>query len=123
MGTRHIVRSGIEVAIHPVVKRFEMTGENATVVPLSKYSMNRDERRLITLFALLLGALLVLTGVVLREWVARTLAAEEKVNLAFLDHSLRDRSRYPGDLLSEHIERKEGWPGNLADLLTRNHAD
>ena len=123
MGTRHIGRSGIEVAIHPVVKHFEMTGENATVVPLSKYSMNRDERRLITLFALLLGALLALTGVVLREWVARTLAAEEKVNLAFLDLSLRDRSRYLGGLLSEHIETKDGWPGNLADLLTRNHAD
>ena len=85
--------------------------------------MNRDERRLITLFALLLGALLVLTGVVLRGWVARTMAAEEKVNLAFLDLSLRDRSRYLADSLSEHIETKDGWPENLADLLTRNHAD
>jgi signal transduction histidine kinase len=85
--------------------------------------MNRDERRLLLYFALLVSALLVLAGVVLRGWVGRTLDAEEKVNLAFLDLSLRDRSRYLGDLLSDHIAEKDGWPENLGDLLTRNHAD
>jgi signal transduction histidine kinase len=85
--------------------------------------MNRDERRLVALFAVLVGALLLLTGAVLRGWVSRTLAAEEKVNLAFLDLSLRDRSRYLGDILSDHISERDGWPDNLTDLLTRNHAD
>jgi signal transduction histidine kinase len=85
--------------------------------------MNRDERRLIALFAVLVGGLLALTGLVLRGWVSRTLDAEEKVNLAFLDLSLRDRSRYLGDQLSDHIAENQGWPESLADLLTRNHAD
>ncbi len=97
-----------------------MTGENDTVVPLSKCPMNRDERRLITLFALLLGALLVLTGVVLRGWVARMLAAGEKVNLAFLELSLRDRSRYRAALTScrEEIERLSRLSENLLALAS-----
>lgn len=85
--------------------------------------MTRDERRLMLYFALFVSALLVLAGVVLRGWVARTLEGEEKVNLAFLDLSLRDRSRFLGDLLSDQLAEHDQWPQNLGDLLTRNHAD
>jgi signal transduction histidine kinase len=85
--------------------------------------MTRDERRLLLYFALFMSAVLVLAGVVLRGWVARTLEGEEKVNLAFLDLSLRDRSRFLGDLLSDQLAEHDRWPESLGDLLTRNHAD
>jgi signal transduction histidine kinase len=85
--------------------------------------MNRDERRLLLYFALLVSALLVLAGFFLRSWIARTLATENKVQIAFLDLFLRDRSRYLGDTLSIHWENEKGWPRDLADILTRNHAD
>jgi signal transduction histidine kinase len=85
--------------------------------------MTRDERRLMLYFALFVSAVLLLAGLVLRGWVARTLEGEEKVNLAFLDLSLRDRSRFLGDLLSDQLAEHDQWPQNLADLLTRNHAD
>jgi signal transduction histidine kinase len=85
--------------------------------------MNRDERRLLLYFALLVSALLALAGFLLRGWVARTLTAENKVHLAFLDLALRDRSRFLGETLSERREREDGWQRDLADLLTRNHAD
>jgi len=85
--------------------------------------MNRDERRLLLYFALLVSALLVATGVILRGWVARTLDADAKVQIAFLDLALRDRSRYLGETLAEQWENKKQWPDELADILTRNHAD
>jgi len=85
--------------------------------------MNRDERRLLLYFALLVSALLVLTGVFLRSWVGRTLDADAKVQIAFLDLALRDRSRYLGETLAEQWENIKQWPDELADILTRNHAD
>ncbi len=83
----------------------------------------RDDHRPFLLYSLLIAALLALAGYTLRSWVARTLAAENKVNLAFLDLSLRDRSRFLGDSLSDDWQRYKDWPGNLNDVLTRNHAD
>lgn len=84
--------------------------------------MNRDERRLVILFTLLAVALLASGGVLLRSFVARTLPADAKVQTAFLDLFLRDRSRYLAETLQP--ERAQGrWPENLSDILTRNHAD
>jgi signal transduction histidine kinase len=84
--------------------------------------MNRDERRLIIYSSLLMLALLALAGVLLRNYVARTLVADANVQTAFLDLALRDRSRYLAETLQS--DRQQGrWPENLADILTRNHAD
>jgi signal transduction histidine kinase len=84
--------------------------------------MNRDERRLLWSVAILLVALLGLAGVLLRGFVARTIAADTKVQTAFLDLSLRDRSRYLGETLRERVSERK-WPEDLSDILTRNHAD
>ena len=85
--------------------------------------MNRDERRLLIYSALLTAALLALAGWFLRAWVARTIGAESKIQTAFLDLALRDRSRYLGETLGQGREHEAGWPPDLADILTRNHAD
>ena len=85
--------------------------------------MSRDGRRLLFCFALIVTALLVLTGAFLRGWVARTLGSDAKVQTAFLDLALRDRSRYLGETLGQHWENEKQWPRELADILTRNHAD
>lgn len=84
--------------------------------------MSRDERTLILWSTLLVAALLALGGTLLRGFVARTLHADAKVHLAFLDLALRDRSRYLASTLQDARERGR-WPENLADILTRNHAD
>jgi signal transduction histidine kinase len=84
--------------------------------------MKRDERRLLLYFTLLIAALLVLGGVLLRGYVSRVMTADTKVQVAFLDLALRDRSRYLADTLAD--ERAKGrWASNLEDILTRNHAD
>lgn len=84
--------------------------------------MNRDERRLILAFSLIVLSLLALGGALLRSLVARTLVADAQVHTAFLDLALRDRSRYLAETLQP--ERALGhWPPNIADILTRNHAD
>ena len=67
--------------------------------------------------------LLVGAGFLLQAWVARTLGAESKIHMAFLDLALRDRSRYLGETLGQARERESGWPSDLDDILTRNHAD
>ena len=85
--------------------------------------MNRDERRLLLYFALLITALLASAGLFQRAWVAQTLGAEAKVHMAFLDLALRDRSRYLGETLGQGWEREDGWPRDLSATLTRNHAD
>ena len=84
--------------------------------------MNRDERRLAIYFTLLVAALLTLGGILLRGYVAKTLVADAKVQTAFLDLALRDRSRYLADTL-QPLREQGRWPENLADILTRNHAD
>jgi signal transduction histidine kinase len=93
------------------------------VIITRPYRMIRDDRRLFLYFALLLVGLLTVAGLLLRSWVARTLEAENKVNLAFLDLSLRDRARFLGGILSDQWEREQTWPQDLEDFLTRNHAD
>lgn len=84
--------------------------------------MKRDERHLALYFTLLMAALLTLGGILLRGYVARTLASDAKVQTAFLDLALRDRSRYLAETL-QPIREQGRWPENLADILTRNHAD
>ncbi|MBN9690686.1 MAG: ATP-binding protein [Verrucomicrobia bacterium] len=84
--------------------------------------MNRDERRLYLQFGAILVVLLLLAGLAWRELVARTLRAETPVQLAFLDLALRDRSRYLAETL-QPLRQLGNWPENLADILTRNHAD
>jgi signal transduction histidine kinase len=84
--------------------------------------MNRDERRLLLYLSLLVAALLVAAGFVLRSFVAQTLAGDAKVQLAFLDLALRDRSRYLAETLQPE-RANDRWPHNLADILTKNHAD
>jgi signal transduction histidine kinase len=85
--------------------------------------MNRDEKRLLWHVSLLVVALLALAGFLLHGWVARTLGVEERVNLAFLDLALRDRARYLGETLAQGWASRPVWPRDLADVLTRNHAD
>jgi signal transduction histidine kinase len=84
--------------------------------------MNREDRRLLVGFTLLILALLALGGWQLRGYVARTLAGEAKVQMAFLDLALRDRSRYLAEVLGP--ARASGrWPRELENILTRHHAD
>lgn len=84
--------------------------------------MHRDERRLLTYIALLLAALLALGGWLLRGHVAGVLARDSQVQVAFLDLALRDRSRFLGESLSQQ-RGAGGWPEDISDTLTRNHAD
>ena len=84
--------------------------------------MHRDERRLLAYIALLLAALLVLGGWLLRSHVAGVLARDSQVQIAFLDLALRDRSRFLGESLSQQRAAGE-WPEDISDTLTRNHAD
>jgi signal transduction histidine kinase len=84
--------------------------------------MNRDDRRLLAGFTLLILGLLALGGWQLRSYVARTLAGEAKVQMALLDLALRDRSRYLAEILGP--TRASGrWPRELENILTRHHAD
>lgn len=85
--------------------------------------MSREDRRLLSGFALVVAALLTLAGFLLRAWVSETLADGGKVHLAFLDLALRDRSRFLARTLSERWDREREWPEDLSDMLTRNHAD
>lgn len=74
------------------------------------------------LWVVLLGLVLGLAGVGLRAYVAATLTADAGVQTAFLDLALRDRARFLADTL-QPAAREDHWPSNLADQLTRNHAD
>jgi signal transduction histidine kinase len=84
--------------------------------------MNRDDRRLLAGFTLLILGLLTLGGWQLRGYVARTLGGEAKVQLAFLDLALRDRSRYLAETLGP-VRADGRWPRELENILTRHHAD
>ena len=90
--------------------------------------MNRDERRLAIYFTLLVAALLTLGGILLRGYVAKTLVADAKVQTAFLDLALRDRSRYLADTL-QPLREQGRWPAtssyvaNSPDLTKNTLAD
>jgi signal transduction histidine kinase len=85
--------------------------------------MRRNRHSLLWGFAVFLTLFLTAGIWGLRGWQRQTLAVDAKVNLAFLDLSLRDRSRYLGDVLSDKLTAELTWPNNLEDILTRNHAD
>ncbi len=81
-----------------------------------------EDRWMLRYFALLMTGVLALGGVLLRGYVGRTLEGDAKVQTAFLDLSLRDRSRYLAEILRP--EREKGtWPVELENILTRNHAE
>jgi signal transduction histidine kinase len=84
--------------------------------------MKREDRRIWLCSSLLVVALLTLGGVLLRGYVARSLEAETRVQIAFLDLALRDRARFLAESL-QPTANGIGWPANLSDVLTRNHAD
>jgi len=84
--------------------------------------MSGNERWLLIYSAAALAAVLLTFGIWLRGLVAKTLRADEKVHVAFLDLALRDRSRYLAETLRP--AREDGrWPEDLSAVLTRNHAD
>ena len=81
-----------------------------------------EDRWLLRYFALLIAGVLALGGALLRGYVCHTLEGDAKVQTAFLDLSLRDRSRYLAEIL--RTEREKGtWPLELENILTRNHAE
>lgn len=81
-----------------------------------------EDRWMLRYFALLVAGVLALGGVLLRGYVGHTLEGDAKVQTAFLDLSLRDRSRYLAEILRP--EREKGtWPEELENILTRNHAE
>jgi signal transduction histidine kinase len=84
--------------------------------------MAPGDQRLYPTFAIALLALLVGAGLILRGLVERAVARDTKADLALLDLALRDRSRYLADVLQTRGGSRP-WPENLAEVLTRSHAD
>jgi len=84
--------------------------------------MIRDDKTLFIVFTLVVTALLVSGGVLVRWLIASAMTQDAQVHLAILDLSLRDRSRFLAGSLSES-RRQNQWPEDLSAELTRRHAD
>jgi signal transduction histidine kinase len=84
--------------------------------------MIRDDQRLFTVFTLAVMALLLGSGLLLRWQMSSAMREDAQVHLAFLDLSLRDRSRFLASTLAQKGGR-ERWPEDLSGDLTRRHAD
>ncbi len=85
--------------------------------------MIRDDKRLFLVFTLVVAGVLCAGGLLLRGFITSAMTEDVQVHLAFLDLSLRDRSRFLASTLAQARNDGKSWPEDLSAELTRRHAD